>query len=148
MDIDLTKWKLVKTGQIEDEFQGFNDEVVFELTDGTVYYQSAYKYNYFYAYRPTVKIYSDGSTRIIIPNGMNDYAEVLETIAIKSRIVNDFNGWSGDSIFELQNGQIWKQDRYKYKYFYAYRPEALIVAIRNHHIMTVKGNSIQVKRIK
>jgi hypothetical protein len=148
MNIDLTKWKLIKTGQIEDDFEGFDDEVTFELTDGTVYFQSSYKYSYHYSYRPTVKIYSDGYTKIIVPDGMNDYAEIEETTAIKSKIINDFNGWSGDTIFELQNGQIWKQDKYQYKYLYSYRPDAIIAKVGSHHIMTVKGKSIRVKRIK
>ena len=102
----------------------------------------------YYAYRPIVKIYSYGHTRIIVPLGMNDYAEIQETTAIKSRIVNDFTGWSGDTKFELQNGQIWQQDKYKYKYFYAYYPEAVILKIGSHSIMTVKGKSIRVRRIK
>ena len=148
MNIDLINWKLLKTGQIEDDFEGFDDEMTFELTDGTVYYQSAYKYHYHYAYRPNIKIYSNGYSQIIVPDGMNDYAEIQETIAIKNRIVNEFKGWSGDTIFELQNGQIWKQDKYQYKYFYAYRPHAIIVKIGSHNIMTVKGRRIRVKRIK
>lgn len=80
--------------------------MTFELTDGTVYYQSTYKYSYHYAYRPTIKIYSNGYTHIIVPDGMDDYAEIQKTTAIKSKIVSDFNGWLGDTIFELQNGQI------------------------------------------
>lgn len=148
MNIDLSKWKLLKVGQIEDEFEGFDDEMVFELTDGTVYYQSAYKYNYFYSYRPTVKVYSDGYSKIIVPDGMRDYAEVEETTAIRSKIINDFNGWSGDTIFELQNGQIWKQDKYQYKYLYAYRPDVTIVKVGSSFIMNVKGKSIKVKKIK
>ncbi len=148
MNIDLTKWKLIKTGQIEDDFEGFDDEMTFELTDGTVYFQSTYKYSYCYFYRPTVKIYSDGYTKIIVPDGMNDYAEIQETTAIKSKIISAFNGWSGDTIFELQNGQVWKQDKYQYKYFYSYRPDAIIVEMGSHHIMNVKGKSIKVKRIK
>ncbi|MES1181468.1 MAG: hypothetical protein ABUL44_01605, partial [Flavobacterium sp.] len=64
--------------------------MTFELTDGSVYYQSEYKYHYHYAYRPTVKIYSNGYTQIIIPDGMNDYVEIRETSAIKSRIISEF----------------------------------------------------------
>lgn len=146
MNIDLTKWKLTKTSQIEDDFEGFDDEMTFELTDGTVYYQSAYKYSYHYAYRPIVKIYSNGYAQIIVPDGMNDFAEVESTTAIKSKIISDFRGWSGDTIFELQNGQIWKQD--KYTYFYAYRPNVVIVKVGSYYIMTVKNKSIRVKRIK
>jgi hypothetical protein len=145
MDIDLTKWKLVKTSQIEDEFYGFDDDTVFELADGSFYYQSAYKYHYFYAYRPVVRIYSDGFARIIVPDGMDDFVEVRETTAIKSYIVNEFSGWSGDTKFELQNGQIWQQDKYQYKYFYAYRPRILIVQVGSRYIMTVKDRSIRGK---
>ncbi|MGI4873018.1 MAG: hypothetical protein ACRYFX_17795 [Janthinobacterium lividum] len=148
MNIDLSKWNLLKAGQIEDEFEGFDDEMVFELTDGTVYYQSVYKYNYFYSYRPTVKIYSNGYSKIIVPDGMNDYAEIEETTAVRSKIVNDFSGWSGDTIFELQNGQIWKQDKYQYKYLYAHRPDATIVKVGNNFFMNVKGKIIRVKKIK
>lgn len=148
MNLDLTKWKLIKSGQIEADFEGFDNDMIFELTDGTVYFQSSYKYIYHYTYRPYVKIYSDGYTTLIVPDGMNDYAEVKKTTAIKSKIINDFKGWKGDTIFELQNGQIWKQDKYEYKYFYSHRPDAIIVKVGSHHIMTVKGKSIRVKRIK
>jgi hypothetical protein len=29
--------------------------------------------------------------------------------AIESRIDGEFEGWSGDTVFELENGQVWKQ---------------------------------------
>jgi len=148
MSIDLTGWTLIKTGQIEDDFEGFDDEMIFELTDGSIYYQTNYKYSYRYSYRPLVKIYSNGYKKIIIVDGMNDFAEIEETTAIKSVIINEFNGWSGDTIFELQNGQTWKQDKYQYKYFYVYRPKATIIKIGSNHIIIVKGKSIRVKRIK
>ncbi len=84
----------------------------------------------------------------MVVEGMNDYVEVEQTTGFESRIVNDFNGWSGDTIFELQNDQIWKQDKYKYKYFYAYHPKATFVKVGAKYIMTVKGKSIRVKQIK
>jgi hypothetical protein len=28
---------------------------------------------------------------------------------INSRIVGSFSGWSGDDVFELENGMVWKQ---------------------------------------
>ena len=148
MELNPNEWNLIKKGQIEDDFEGFDDEMTFELTDGTFYYQKNYKYSYHYSYRPTVGIYSNGYTKILVVDGMDDYVEVEETTGFRSKIINDFKGWSGNSIFELQNGQIWKQDKYKYKYFYAYRPTATIVKIGSRHIMTVKGKSIRVKRIK
>lgn len=146
--MDTQNWTLEKISQIEDDFEGFDDEMIFELTDGTIYYQKNYKYHYHYAYRPMVKIYNNGYSKLLVVDGVNDYVEIEQTSAIKSKIISDFNGWSGDSIFELQNGQVWKQAKYKYKYFYANRPTALIVKVGSRHIMTVKGKSIQVIRIK
>jgi len=148
MNIDLSQWTLIKSGQIEDEFEGFDDEMIFEFTDGSIYYQSNYKYNYFYSYRPLVKIYFNGLTKILIVDGLDDFAEIQETTAIRSKIINDFKGWSGDTVFELQNGQIWKQAKYAYKYFYAHRPDATIVKIGSQFTMVVKGKKIKVEKIK
>ncbi|HAA01338.1 MAG TPA: hypothetical protein DIS90_14860 [Cytophagales bacterium] len=67
---------------------------------------------------------------------------------MKSKIISDFKGWTGDTIFEFQNGQIWKQAKYEYKYFYAYRPDAMVAKIGSYYIMTVKGKSIRVTKIK
>jgi hypothetical protein len=146
--MDTRNWVLEKIGQIEDEFEGFDDEMIFELTDGSIYYQKNYKYHYHYAYRPNVKIFNTGFTKILVVDGINDYVEVELTTAIKSKIISDFKGWSGDTIFELQNGQIWKQAKYQYKYFYVYRPNVLIVRVGNKYIMNVKGKTIQVTKIK
>jgi hypothetical protein len=146
--IDLSQWQLVKRCQIEDDFERFDDEAVFRMTDGSVWYQSAYKYSYHYSYRPEVKIYRKNGVTIMVVNEMGEYVEVQETSGFESNIINEFNGWSGDTLFEFQNGQIWKQDKYQYKYFYAYRPKASVVKIDNHHIMTVKGKSIKVRRLK
>lgn len=69
---------------------------------------------------------------------------------IESRIDGDFEGWSGDTIFKLENGQIWQQDSYAYRYKYAYRPKVLIYKTSlGRYKMKVDGLSdeIYVKRI-
>ena len=43
--MNTENWKFEKNGQIEDEFEGFDDELIFELTDGSIYYQKNYKYH-------------------------------------------------------------------------------------------------------
>ena len=68
--------------------------------------------------------------------------------SIKSVIVNDFSGWKGDTLFELQNGQIWKQAEYRYQYFYIYRPSVVIECSGYSGVMTVNGRSVKVRRIK
>lgn len=69
---------------------------------------------------------------------------------IESRIKGTFNGWDGDTIFELQNGQIWQQDSYAYKYHYAYSPKVTIYRVNSRYKMKVEGVSdeIYVKRLK
>jgi len=70
--------------------------------------------------------------------------------AIETRISGDIEGWDGDTLFKLDNGQIWQQASYAYTYFYAYRPEVTIYQTSSGCQMKVEGrsNSILVKRIK
>lgn len=46
--------------------------------------------------------------------------------AIESAIAGDFNGWDGETLFKLDNGQLWEQAEYDYMYSYSYRPDVTI----------------------
>lgn len=46
---------------------------------------------------------------------------------IESKVDGESEGWSGETILKLRNGQIWQQTEYKYKYKYKYSPDVLIV---------------------
>ena len=48
--------KVVYRGQLDDEFEGFDDEQIFKMSNGTYWIQAHYKYWYHYAYRPNVII--------------------------------------------------------------------------------------------
>jgi hypothetical protein len=69
---------------------------------------------------------------------------------IESVIDGEFNGWDGETIFKLTNGQIWQQSEYDYEYEYEYRPEVTIYKTNSGYKMQVKGmaESVAVKRIK
>ena len=69
---------------------------------------------------------------------------------IESRIDGEFEGWEGETIFKLQNGQIWQQVSYAYAYHYAYAPEVLIYRSGSIYKMRVDGvdGSIAVVRLK
>lgn len=45
---------------------------------------------------------------------------------IESQIDGDFEGWEGETIIRLTNGQIWQQSSYHYEYHYAFMPKVLI----------------------
>ncbi len=70
--------------------------------------------------------------------------------AIESTISGDIEGWDGDTIFKLDNGQIWQQAAYDYTYFYAYRPEVTIYQTSTGCRMKVEDETetVLVKRIK
>lgn len=69
---------------------------------------------------------------------------------IESRIEGEFEGWEGDTIFKLDNGQIWQQVTYGYTYTYKFRPKVWIIKTHGAYKMKVEGMSstIFVKRLR
>ena len=60
----------------------------------------------------------------------------------KSRIRGNFQGWKGNGVYELENGQRWEQTRYKY------RPKAEVVRRGGRHYLYVDSmdDPIEVRR--
>jgi hypothetical protein len=56
-----------------------------------------------------------------------------------------WNGWSGDTIVQLTDGSVWRQDEYHYEYRYAYRAAVTV----SNGKMLVKGmnKAIRVRRL-
>lgn len=70
---------------------------------------------------------------------------------IETRIDGDFNGWEGETVYKLRNGQIWQQARYHYHYHYAYAPEVTIYPTAGGCAMRVSDDddeAISVRRLK
>lgn len=61
------------------------------------------------------------------------------------QIDGSWSGWDGDTIVQLTDGSVWRQDEYHYEYNYAYRPQ---VTITNGK-MLVQGmrQAIRVRRL-
>jgi hypothetical protein len=70
--------------------------------------------------------------------------------AVESSISGDIEGWSGETIFKLDNGQIWQQSAYDYTYFCAYHPDVTIYQTSSGCRMKVadETDTVLVKRIK
>jgi hypothetical protein len=70
--------------------------------------------------------------------------------AVESTIKGDFEGWEGETIFQLDNGQIWQQAEYDYMYSYQYRPDVTIYQTRGGCQMKVEDEeeTIIVKKIR
>ena len=60
-------------------------------------------------------------------------------------IDGEWSGWSGDTIVQLTDGSVWRQDEYYYSYHYAYRPGVTV----SDGEMLVKGmtKAIRVRRL-
>ena len=70
--------------------------------------------------------------------------------AIESAVTGEVEGWDGETIFKLDNGQIWQQAEYDYTYFYEYHPDVTIYKTSAGCRMKVEGEeeTVLVKRIK
>jgi hypothetical protein len=70
--------------------------------------------------------------------------------AVESTIKGDFEGWDGETIFKLDNGQIWEQAEYDYMYSYSYRPDVTIYETKSGCRMKVEDEdeTIVIKRIQ
>lgn len=74
-----------------------------------------------------------------------------EAIRIEARIKPPFNGWTGETIFYLDNGQVWRQ-RLKGRYFHRGDDTAVVIEknLLGYFKMTVvsSNKSIGVTRIR
>lgn len=70
--------------------------------------------------------------------------------SLESQIDGDFEGWQGETVVKLTNGQIWQQSEYYYHYHYAFMPKAVILSSGGRYTMVVDGvpKAIGVRRLK
>jgi hypothetical protein len=74
----------------------------------------------------------------------------LTTGVTESQIDGDFDGWEGETIIKLMNGQIWQQSEYHYEYHYAFMPQVLIYRSGGGYKMKVEGTdqAVGVQRLR
>lgn len=128
-----------------------NDGEVFKLDDGSVW-EVNYEYEYLYEYYPSITACPEKN--FIIINGQKLNATPLSDAGngggkvIESKIDGESEGFEGDTIFKLTNGQIWQQVDGKYKY--KYMPSVIIIISGNSGKMSIEGidKTINVVRLK
>lgn len=83
-------------------------------------------------------------TPVLLPP-MTPKPEIIET-----NIAGTFEGWRGETLFKLVNGEIWQQSEYYYEYHYAYSPKILIVSTGGGYKAKVEGmtKAIGVTRLR
>jgi len=58
-----------------------------------------------------------------------------------SCITDEFEGWNGDTIYELDDGSKWELTSYTYSYSYSYRPKAIIWRDNGRYYLEVANMS-------
>ncbi|WP_067097986.1 hypothetical protein [Marinomonas atlantica] len=68
----------------------------------------------------------------------------------EAQIAGEFNGFEGETIIKLADGQIWQQTDYQLMFGYAYMPKALIYPINGQYKMLVNGvdQGVYVQRLR
>ena len=68
----------------------------------------------------------------------------------ESKIEDEFEGWDGETIVKLVNGQIYEQAEYYYEYHYTYMPDILVYSSGGRIKMKVEGvkKAVAVRRLK
>lgn len=149
---------VIKT-KIYDEFNGWDGETIFKMMNGQIWQQASYSYMYHYAYRPDVLIYEFNNQKYMKVDGVNESitVELLSTNGnkntnefIETSIDGEFNGWEGETVFKMMNGQIWQQNSFDYHYHYSYSPKVFIYKVSKGYEMKVEGvqKNIRVIRLK
>ncbi len=139
-----------------------NDGEIFKLDDGSIW-EVKYEYEYLYEYYPSVVICPNRGTLFIDGKSLNVLAispsknepdksqkAKPENAIIESQMDGDFEGFEGETIFKLMNGQIWRQSEYWYHYHYSYMPRVIIYGVDGGYIMKVEGieKAIGVEQIR
>ena len=70
--------------------------------------------------------------------------------AIETQIDGDFDGWDGETVVKLINGEIWIQDEYHYEYTYSFMPDVILYDPGSGWKMKVEGTdeAVRVRRLK
>jgi hypothetical protein len=68
----------------------------------------------------------------------------------KSKIEGEFEGWDGETIVQLANGQVWRQVSYYYEYRYAYMPDVVVYQDGRKWMMHVEGTrkAVEVEQLR
>jgi hypothetical protein len=133
------KWSYVTETNISGSISGtIQQGYIFKTYDSEYYVINELTLQLVLTLSPEVQIFRKGSDYKLI---IEDFDEPVIckkiTNVIETQIDGDFEGWEGETIFKMMNGQIWQQSSYDYTYHYAYSPEVLIYEFQGSWIMRV-----------
>jgi hypothetical protein len=139
---------------------------IFTTTSGNVYEVTGLTLQLVLELQPEVTVLKNGDVYKLVVEGFDEplICKLLSSArstpnvpkapsaasVIETQMNGTFEGWDGETIFRLSNGQIWQQASYAYIYHYAYRPKVLIYLSGSVYRLKVEGveSTILVKRLK
>jgi hypothetical protein len=160
-------WQLFEETALEGSVSGtVQPGRIFKTTSGSVYEVTGLTLQLVLQLQPAATVLRNGDVYKLIVKGFDEPLVCKLLISttsakssprptpgpgvIESQIDDDFQGWDGETIFKLSNGQVWQQAAYAYTYHYAYRPKVLIYLSGSAYRMKVEGvdSTVLVKRLK
>jgi hypothetical protein len=134
-----------------------NDTAIIRLVDGSLWLTYP-EHDYIYGNDPQIMICSTYTFLIVrdkvidaqrlFPGEANASAPPADLTVVESRMVGNFTGWDGDTIFTLMNGQKWQQaprsfrpssPHQAYVGQHIYEPKVLIIPINGTYELFVEG---------
>ncbi|PQK76481.1 hypothetical protein [Pantoea ananatis] len=70
--------RTIKDSHLADEFEGWDEDFIYEFDDGSKWKLASYTYSYSYSYRPRAKLKTDGFRYFLEVEGMGEPVEVEE----------------------------------------------------------------------
>lgn len=153
-------WSVFEETNLEGSISGtVNRGRIFKTTSGRVFEVTGLTLQLVLALEPKVLILRNGSTYKLIVEGFDEplicrrldnsqltispeTQEPRTTITpsvVEARVDGVFNGWEGETIVKLNNGQIWQQSEYYYHYHYAYGPNVIVYKSGAGYKMKIDG---------
>ncbi len=94
-------------------------------------------------YRTDRWLEDEMKVNILWDEGENSMGQII----YQGQIDSDFKGFDEDEIFKMSNGTYWVQAQYRYWYHYEYRPNVTITREAGRYILSVAGESIEVRQL-
>ena len=157
-----TKWQVHEESSLQGSISGTVEQGrLFKTTSGNVYEVTGLTLQLVLELQPKVLVLRNGETYKLIVDGFeeplicrkvnasgrgvrNAASPSVQDSVIESQIDGEFNGWDGETIFKLRNGQIWQQSSYAYTYHYAFAPKVVIYQSSAGYKMHVDGVSMEI----
>lgn len=126
---------------VDGTFNGWSGGTVVALTNGQFWQQNDYTYSYSYAYMPKVTFYGSVGQYQMQVAGNPSIVGVTQVQGSVQTISGSFNGWTGQTVIALTNGQAWQQTDFTYSYSYAFMPKVTLILSGGVYKMQVAGTT-------